>query len=244
MTRLVAALLVCALPATVAAQEPIFVTPPVTMYQLGGVVGVDVERQGRVTAVSSEVAFGVLPPWTLSLHAVGVDAPGGSPEFARVHLGTRVRLLKRDRPRQWLILSAYGAAALPAGDAADAVARAHGVPDAVLGLSATRMARGGDAFADLSLARVPTPAGDRLAGALGLAAGWRPKPGGYGDLEAQLFGEARLRYGEGGVAALGLAPGVLVHSKNKVFKVGVLVPVWEREADADPTVKAAVKVLF
>ncbi|MGH7701062.1 MAG: hypothetical protein ACREMJ_11175, partial [Gemmatimonadales bacterium] len=85
-----------------------------TMYEFGGVVGVNVERQGRVTGVSSEVAFGVLSPWTVSLHAVGIDAPGGSPELARVHLGTRVRLLKRDRPREWLILSAYGAGALPA----------------------------------------------------------------------------------------------------------------------------------
>ncbi|MGH7701037.1 MAG: hypothetical protein ACREMJ_11045, partial [Gemmatimonadales bacterium] len=119
-----------------------------------------------------------------------------------------------------------------------------GVPEAVLGLSATRMARGGDAFADLSVARVPTPLGNRVAGTLGLAAGWRPKPGGYGDLEGQVFGEARMQYAEGGAATLGLAPGLLVHSKNKVFKLGVLVPVWERETDTDPTVKAALKLLF
>jgi hypothetical protein len=242
--RLAPALCLLTVPFSARAQEPIFVTPPVTMYQFGGVVGVDVERQGHVTAVSSEVALGVLPPWTLSLHAVGIDAPSGSPEFARAHLGTRVRLLKRDRPREWLILSAYGARALTAGEAADAVARAHGVPEAVLGLSATRMARGGDAFVDLSLASVPTPAGNRLAGAFGLARGWRPRPGDYGDVEAQLFGEALLRYAEGGVLTLGLAPGLLVHSKNKVFKVGVLLPVWERDADIDPTVKAAAKVLF
>ncbi len=233
-----------AVPLAARAQEPIFVTPPVTMYQLGGVVGVDVERRRRVTTVTSEVALGVLPPWTLSLHAVGIDAPGGAPEFARVHVGTRVRLLKRDRPREWLILSTYGAVALPAGDAADAVAEAHGVHEAALGLSATRMARGGDAFADLSLARVPTPTGNRLAGAFGLAGGWRPRPGGYGDLEAQLFGEARLQYAEGGMLTLGLAPGLLVHSKNKVLKVGVLFPVVERQTDAEPTVKAALKLLF
>lgn len=73
--RLVALLSLLAAPLAARAQEPIFVTPPVTMYQFGGVVGVDVERHGRVTAVSSEVAFGMLPPWTLSLHAVGVEHP-------------------------------------------------------------------------------------------------------------------------------------------------------------------------
>lgn len=243
--RLAAALCLLAVPLTARAQEPVFVTPPVTLYQHGGVVGLDVERHGDVTAVSGEVAFGMLPPWTLSLRALTIDAPGGSPEFARMHLGARLRLLKRDRPREWLILSAYGAGALPAGHTADAVADAHGVPDALVGLSATRMARGGDAFVDLSLAQVPTPAGTAVAaGALGLAAGWRPKPGGYGDLEVQLFGEALLQYQEGGVAALGAAPGLLLHSRNKAIKLGLLVPLWERGRDAEPVVRAAAKLLF
>ena len=46
------------------------------------------------------------------------------------------------------------------------------------------------------------------------------------------------------LAVLGLALGFLVHSKNKVFKLGVLFPVWEREAEADPVVRAAVRLLF
>lgn len=242
--RLVLTALAGLLPALAVAQEPIFVTPPVTMYQFGGVLGLDVARAGRTTVVASEAAIGLLPPWTVSIHAVGIDDPGARFELARLHIGTRVRLGKRDRPREWLLLSLYGAAALPAGAAAARVAEAHGVPDVLVGLSAGRMARGGDAFVDLSLAGVPTPAGTRTAGTVGLAWGWRPRPSGYGDAEAQLFGEAQLQYREGGVAVLGVAPGLLVHSKNKVFKVGVLVPVWERQTDADLTVKAAVKVLF
>ncbi len=43
---------------------------------------------------------------------------------------------------------------------------------------------------------------------------------------------------------LGLAPGFLVHSKNTVFKLGVLFPVWERDGEADPVIRAAVKLLF
>lgn len=238
------ALLLCLCVRTGVAQEPIFVTPPVTMYQFGAVFGLDVERAGRTVAVTSEAALGLLPPWTVSLHAVGIDDPGASFELARLHAGTRVRLVKIDRPREWLLLSAYGAVALPAGDVARRVAESHGVPDALLGLSGARMARGGDSFVDVSVARVPTPTGRRTVGTFGLAWGWRPRPGGYGELEGQLFGEARMQYAERGVAVLGLAPGFLVHSKNKVFKLGVLFPVWEREAEADPVVRAAVKVLF
>lgn len=238
------ALLLCLCARVGAAQEPIFVTPPVTMYQFGGVAGVDVERAGRTTAVSTEAAIGLLPPWTVSVHAVGIDDPGVAFQLARVHVGTRVRLVKVDRPREWLLLSAYGAVALPAGDAATQVAESHSVPDVLFGLSAARMARSGDSFGDVAVARVPTPAGSRTVGTFGLAWGWRPRPGGYGELEGQLFGEARVQYAEGGVAVLGLAPGFLVHSKNKVFKLGVLFPVWEREAEADPVVRAAVKVLF
>ncbi len=229
---------------TAAAQEPIFVTPPVTMYEFGGVVGVDAEGTNRALALSSEAAVGLLSSWTVSLHAVGVDGPGATLELARLHLGTRVRLVKVDRPREWLLLSVYGAAALPTGGDADRVAEAHGVPDALVGVSAARMARGGDAFVDLSLARVPTPAGTRTGGALGLAWGWRPRPGGYGDLEAQLFAEAVARYTEGGGAVLGLAPGLLVHSKNKVVKIGVLFPVWERDLNAEVTIKVAFKLLL
>jgi hypothetical protein len=242
--RVATVLLILAAPLTARAQEPIFVTPPVTMYQFGGVFGVEVERTGRTVAVSSEGALGILPPWTVSLHGVGIEAPDAPFALARVHVGTRVRLVKVDRPREWLLLSVYGAAAIPAGDHAARVAESNGVPDLLGGVSAARMARSGDAFVDLSLASVPTPTGRRTAGTFGLAWGWRPRPGAYGDLEGQLFGEARLQYGEGGIVTVGVAPGILVHSKNKVLKVGVLVPVWERETDADPTVKAAVKFLF
>jgi hypothetical protein len=228
----------------VAAQEPIFVTPPVTMYQFGAVAGVDLEHRGGTLALSSEAAFGVLPPWTVSLHVVGTDARGERAELARLHVGTRVRLMKRDRPRQWLLLSVYGAAALPVGDKAAAVAETHGVPDAVLGVSATRMARGGDAFANLSLAKIPTPAGPVAGGTLGLAAGWRPRPGRYGALEGQLFAEALGNYVEGGSASVGLAPGVLVHSRNVVVKAGVLVPVWTRRSGDDPVLHVGAKVLY
>jgi len=233
-----------AVPLAARAQEPIFVTPPVTMYQFGGVFGLDIERTGRTVAMTSEAALGVLPPWTVSLQGVAIDAPDSPFELARLHVGTRIRLVKVDRPREWLLLSVYGAVALPAGDYAARIAESHGVPDLLIGVSGARMARGGDAFADLSLARVPTLTGNVLAGTFGLAGGWRPRPGGYGDLEGQLFGEARLHYAEGGVLTLGLAPGLLVHSKNKVFKLGVLVPVLRRDADADPTVKVGVKFLL
>ncbi len=233
-----------AVPLAARAQEPIFVTPPVTMYQFGGVLGADIERTDRTLVMTSEAAFGLLPPWTISLHGVGIAAPDAPFELARLHVGTRVRLVKVDRPREWRLLSVYGAAAIPAGDHAARVAESHAVPQVVAGVSAARMARSGDAFLDLSLASVPTPVGKRAAGTVGLAWGWRPRPGGYGDLEMQLFGEARGQYSEGGVVALGLAPGLLLHSRNKVFKIGVLFPVWERETDAHATVKAAVKFLF
>lgn len=218
----------------VGAQEPIFVTPPVTMYQFGAVAGVDVESRRGAVAASSEAAFGVLAPWTVSLHAVGIDARGEPAQLARLHVGTRVRLVKVDRPREWLLLSVYGAAALPLGAEADAVAEAHQVPAAVVGVSATRMARGGDAFANLSLARIPTPAGTLTGGTLGLAVGWRPRPGRYGALETQLFAEALGNYVEGGSASVALAPGVLVHSRNVVVKAGVLLPVWTRRSGDDP----------
>jgi hypothetical protein len=237
-------LLLCGCAGMGAAQEPIFVTPPVTMYQFGAVFGLDVEGGGGTLAVTSEAALGLLPPWTVSLHAVGIDDPGASFELARLHAGTRVRLVKIDRPREWVLLSVYSAVALPAGDEARRVAESHGVPDAVFGLSGARMARDGDSFVDVSVAHVPTPAGSRTVGTFGLAWGWRPRPGGYGELEGQLFGEARLQYADRGAAVLGLAPGFLVHSKNKVFKLGVLFPVWEREAEADPVIRAAVKLLY
>lgn len=227
-----------------AAQEPIFVTPPVTMYQFGAVAGVDVERRSGTVAVSSEAAFGVLAPWTVSLHAVGIDARGERAELARLHVGTRVRLVKVDRPREWLLLSVYGAAALPLGEGADAVAETHGVPSAVVGVSATRMARAGDAFANLALTRIPTPAGTITGGSLGLAAGWRPRPGRYGALEAQLFAEALGNYVEGGSASVGLAPGLLVHSRNVVVKAGVLVPVWTRRSGDDPLLHIGAKLLY
>jgi len=227
-----------------AAQEPIFVTPPVTMYQFGAVGGVEVERRSGTVAVSSEAAFGVLAPWTVSLHAVGIDARGEPAQLARLHVGTRVRLVKVDRPREWLLLSVYGAAALPLGDKADAVAEAHSVPAAVVGVSATRMARRGDAFANLSLARIPTPTGTVTGGTLGLAAGWRPRPGRYGALEAQLFAEALGNYVEGGSASVGLAPGLLVHSRNVVVKAGILVPVWTRRSGDDLVLRFGAKLLY
>ena len=68
-----------AVPLAARAQEPVFVTPPVTMYQAGGVVGLDVERHARTTLVSSEGAFGLLPSWTLALRSVAAEAPGIPP---------------------------------------------------------------------------------------------------------------------------------------------------------------------
>lgn len=242
--RVALATLALTLPCVGAAQEPVFVTPPVTMYQLGGLVGADVEARGGTVALSSELAFGVLAPWTVALHAVGIDARGAGAELARLHIGTRVRLFKLDRPRQWLIVSVYGAASVPLGDERDAVAETHGIPEATLGVSATRMARRGDAFVNLSLARIPTPAGDLTAGTFGLAAGWRPRPGRYGDLEAQLFAEALGRYVERGAVSIGLAPGLLVHSRNKVLKLGVLIPVATREEDREATVRVSLKLLL
>lgn len=94
------------------------------------------------------------------------------------------------------------------------------MPNVVVGLSAARMARGGDLFADLSLARVPTPAGERLSGSLGLALGWRPAPQGYGGAEVQFFAETRARYAEGGVVVVGVAPGLLLHTRNALVKAG------------------------
>jgi len=94
------------------------------------------------------------------------------------------------------------------------------------------------------VARAPTPAGTRRGGALAFAWGWRPRPRGYGELEAQLFAEAVARYTAGGGAVLGLAPGLLVHSKNKVVKIGVLFPAWDRDLDAEVTVKVAFKLLL
>lgn len=213
------------------------------MYESGGVVGLDIESHGATRTVAAEVAFGVRSPWTASLHAVGVRASGGPFELARLHLGTRVRLLKVDRPREWVLLSAYGAGALPVGDQADRVAQDHAIPEAVLGLSAARMARHGDAFADLSIMRIRTPDRALTAAALGLALGWRPKPAGYGELEAQFFAEARGQYLEGGVAAIGLAPGALVHSRNWTLKTGVLFPAWTRRAAKEATLRVGVKLL-
>jgi hypothetical protein len=242
--KIALAVLALVLPGMAAAQEPIFVTPPVTMYQFGGLVGADLEAREGGTALSTEVAFGALSPWTVSLHAVGVDGRDTGAQLARLHLGTRVRLLKRDRPREWLIVSVYGAAAVPLGDERDAVAEAHGVPSATLGASATRMARGGDAFVNLSVSRIPTPAGDLTSGTLGLAVGWRPRPGRYGDLEAQLFGEALGRYVERGAVSIGVAPGILVHARSQVLKLGVLIPVATRQESRDPTLKVSLKLFL
>ncbi|MGH7614400.1 MAG: hypothetical protein ACREMW_10230 [Gemmatimonadales bacterium] len=233
-----------ALPLSAPAQEPIFITPPVTMYQSGLVVGADIEGQGRTVAFSSAVAFGVLSPWTVSLHAVGIDPGGASPAFARLHVGTRVRLVKLDRPRQWMLVSVYGAAALPLGDRAEAVARTYRVPQAVLGVSATRMARRGDAFLNLEVARIETVADVITSATVGLALGWRPKPGKYGDLETQLFGEALGRYVEGGQATFGLAPGILVHSRKVVLKLGALFPAWTRGAPHQITVRLGTRLLL
>ncbi|MGH7545740.1 MAG: hypothetical protein ACREKI_06110 [Gemmatimonadota bacterium] len=237
-------LCLCLFAQVAAAQEPIFVTPPVTLYESGGVVGLDFESRGATRTMATEVAFGVRPPWTVSLHAVGVDAPGGPFEVARLHLGTRVRLLKVDRSREWVLLSAYGAGALPLGEGADRAAEDHGIPEAVLGLSFARMARRGDAFADLSVTRIQTPDRALTAAAVGLAIGWRPNPAGYGDLEAQLFAEARGQYLEGGSASIGVAPGVLLHSRKAVLKAGVLLPAWTRKASKDATLRMGIKLLL
>lgn len=219
-------------------------TPPVTMYQLGGVVGVEVERQGGTVGVSSEVAFGVLPPWTLGLHTVAIQPGGAALELARVHLATRVRLVKRDRPREWILVSLYGAGALPAGHAAARVAETHGVPGALVGISAARMARRGDLFADLSVARASSPTGGVTIGALGVAVGWRPAPAAYGRAELQLFAEARAQYREAGGASVGIAPGVLVHSRNAVLKFGVLFPAWTRRTPNEPALRFGAKLLI
>lgn len=230
-------------PVAAASQEPIFTTPPVTMYQRGVVAGVAIEARRSGYTLATDAAFGALARFTVGLGVLGSDGGSGSLEVARVHAGARLRVLKIDRPAEWVLLSVYGLGALPAGERVERVAESGAVPDAVVGLSAARMARGGDLFADLSLARVPTPAGERLSGSLGLALGWRPAPQGYGGAEIQLFAEARGRYGEGGVASVGLAPGVLLHSRNALVKVGVLFPAWEREAREKPTFLLAVRVL-
>ncbi|MBI4419205.1 MAG: hypothetical protein HY560_00105 [Gemmatimonadetes bacterium] len=230
--------------AAAAAQEPIFITPPVTMFQQGGLLGVELERRGSTVAVSSDAAFGITPSWTLALHAVGIDASGSSPELARVQLGTRLRLVKVDRPREWLLLSVYGAGSLPLGGDADRVAETNGVPREVVGVSAARMARSGDVFADVSLARTPAPAGSRTSGAAGVAVGWRPSPADYGTPELQLFGEIRGRYAEGGAAELGLAPGVVLHTRNALLKLGVLFPTWTRQSGKAPAIRIGAKLLL
>lgn len=245
MTRLPAVLVcLCGSARIAVAQEPIFVTPPVTLYESGGVVGLDLESRGAARTVATEVAFGVRAPWTVSLHAVAVDVSGEPFEIARVHLGTRVRLLKVDHPQEWVLLSVYGAGALPLGNEADEAAQDHGIPQAVFGFSAARMARRGDAFADLSVMRLETLDRTLTAAALGLALGWRPNPADYGELEAQLFAEARGQYVEGGSAAIGLAPGVVLHSRNWVLKTGVLVPAWTRRASKEATLRMGVKIVL
>jgi hypothetical protein len=105
------------------------------------------------------------------------------------------------------------------------------------------MARGGDAFADLAVTRIETPDRDLTAAKLSLALGWRPRPSAYGQLEAQLFAEALGQYVEGGSAAIGLAPGILLHSRNAVLKVGVLFPAWTRRASKQATLRLGAKLL-
>lgn len=228
----------------IAAQEPVFVTPPVTMYQQGGLFGLDVERQSGTLMVSSDASFGLLSPWTLALHAVGVAGDRTSGQLARLQLGTRIRLVNADRSREWILLSVYGAGAVPLGDAVDRRAEAYGVPSAVVGLSAARMARPGDLFADVGVLRVPTPAGTRTAGLAGLAVGWRPAPQPYGRPEVQFFGELRGSYAEGGRATVGVAPGVVVHTSRTLLKLGVLIPVWTRTLTDDATLHVGAKLLW
>lgn len=230
-------------PAAATGQEPIFTTPPVTMYQRGLVAGAAVEARRGGYAASAETAVGVWSRLTLGLGALGTEDASGPLQLARVHVGGRLRLLKVDRPAQWVLLSVYGLSALPAGETVDRVAKSGAVPDVVVGVSAARMARRGDLFADVSIARTPTPSGARLSGNAGLAAGWRPAPQAYGRAEVQLFAEARARYAEGGSAVLGLAPGVLVHTHSALVKLGVLFPAWERDVSEKPTILVAVKLL-
>lgn len=226
------------------AQEPVFVTPPVTMFQQGGLAGVEVEQERGRVAAATEAAWGVVPSWTIAVRAVGAASQGASLELARVLLGTRVRLFKVDRANQWILLSAYGAGAAPAGEEAAQVARTHALPDAVLGLSFARMARRGDVFADLSVARAPTAGATVTSVAGGVAVGWRPSPAGYGDAEAQVFVEAVGRYADSGARTLGLAPGILLHTRRALGKVGVVFPVESRRSSDDPVVRAAMKLLF
>lgn len=228
----------------VAAQEPVFVTPPVTMFREGGLVGMDLERRGGTTTLSADVAYGVLSPWTLALHAVTVDGQGTPPQLARAQLGARLRILKLDRPREWILLSAYGAGALPLGAETDRVAQTYGVARDMVGLSAARMARAGDGFADLALAWIPAPGGTRTAGIAGLALGWRPSPRPYAGAEGQLFAETRAQYLEGGAASVGVAPGILVHTKRVLVKLGVLIPLWTRQTAGEAVLRVGAKALL
>jgi hypothetical protein len=223
------------------AQEPIFVTPPVTMYQGGLLAGAQAERHGGVTTASVETAIGLLPAFTLAIGALGSDGTGDL-QLARVHLGARLRLVKVDRPAEWVLLSVYGLGALPLGGSPARASEALGVPDVVLGVSATRMARGGDVFADLSIARSPGPS-PTLSTSAGFAFGWRPAPQAYGRAELQLFAELKARYAEGGSAVAGVAPGVLVHTQRALVKLGVLFPMWERQAREKPRLLLALKLL-
>ncbi len=231
-------------PRLIAAQEPVFVTPPVTLFQEGGLVGVDVERQSGTLTVSSDAAVGLLSPWTLALHAIGIAGDGTPAQLARLQLGTRLRIVNADRPREWILLSVYGAGAIPLGDAADRIAQAYGVASAVVGLSAARMARPGDVFADVAFLRIPTSAGTRTGGLAGLAIGWRPAPQPYGQPEVQLFGELRGSYTEGGRATVGVAPGVLLHTRRTLLKLGFLIPAWTRATTRDATLHVGAKLLW
>jgi hypothetical protein len=49
---------------------------------------------------------------------------------------------------------------------------------------------------------------------------------------------------ERGAVTVGLAPGLLVHSRNRVVKLGVLVPVATREESRSASVRVSVKLLF
>lgn len=49
---------------------------------------------------------------------------------------------------------------------------------------------------------------------------------------------------EGGSAAIGLAPGVLLHSRNVLLKTGLLIPAWTRRAAREATVRMGLKLLL
>jgi hypothetical protein len=232
---------------TAAAQGPIFLTPPNTVPSRHAVSYASYFRRRGETDLIAGLNFSVRPYWTLGFGATAIDTAGGTLQFARVQLQTKLRVLQIDHGEERTVLTFSGAATLPLGESVNRVAKANGLSRLGLGVTAARLGRRLSYFANASYALDRYDTEHLSSGTLGVALGWRPHPappGAFGGPGLQFFGEALVRHGAGGSGWLALAPGLVYRAGSAMMRAGVRVPVRAWNSSSNPLVVIGTSMFF